>query len=80
MSLLSLPHINSFPHQGLQHYSAQMSVSPPIRRLSTASSQSKRSEDLINAYEAEEEKIINLLSRKLEKVCIKEWFCVTGLS
>jgi hypothetical protein len=42
-----------------------MSVSPPIRRLSTSS---KREEDLINAYEAEEERIINLLSRKLEKV------------
>lgn len=45
-----------------------MSLSPPIRRLSTASSNSKREEDLINAYEAEEEKIINLLSRKLEKL------------
>lgn len=46
-----------------------MSISPPIRRLSTASSSSKREEDLINAYEAEEERIINVLSRKLEKVC-----------
>jgi hypothetical protein len=47
-----------------------MSLSPPVRRLSTTStgSSSKREEDLINAYEAEEEKIINLLSRKLEKV------------
>jgi len=47
-----------------------MSLSPPIRRLSGASSggSSKREEDLINAYEAEEERIINLLSRKLEKV------------
>lgn len=52
-----------------------MSLSPPIRRLSTASSQSKRSEELINAYEAEEEKIINLLSRKLEKVCLGVPFC-----
>ncbi|KAG6850074.1 hypothetical protein H0H93_001424 [Arthromyces matolae] len=44
----------------------RMSFSPPIRRLSTASSSSK--EDLINAYEAEEERIINVLSRKLEKL------------
>jgi hypothetical protein len=47
-----------------------MSLSPPIRRLSSAGSgtSSKREEDLINAYEAEEERIINVLSRKLEKV------------
>lgn len=45
-----------------------MSDSPPVRRLSTASSSSKREEDLINAYEAEEERIINVLSRKLEKL------------
>jgi hypothetical protein len=47
-----------------------MSLSPPIRRLSSASSgsSSKREEDLINAYEAEEERIINVLSRKLERV------------
>ena len=44
-----------------------MADSPPIRRLSTASA-SSRQEDLINAYEAEEERIINVLSRKLEKV------------
>jgi len=43
-----------------------MSLSPPIRRLSTASASSKQ-EDLINAYEAEEERIINVLSRKLEQ-------------
>ncbi|KAG9218000.1 hypothetical protein CCMSSC00406_0010417 [Pleurotus cornucopiae] len=43
-----------------------MSLSPPIRRLSSASS-SSRQEDLINAYEAEEERIINILSRKLEQ-------------
>jgi hypothetical protein len=42
-----------------------MSLSPPIRRLSTSS---KRGEDLINAFEAEEERILNVLSRKLEKV------------
>ena len=42
-----------------------MSVSPPIRRLSTSSSSR---EDLIYQYEAEEERIINILSRKLEKV------------
>ncbi|KAF8268324.1 hypothetical protein EI94DRAFT_1800559 [Lactarius quietus] len=47
-----------------------MSLSPPIRRLSISSSasSSKREEDLINAYEAEEERIINVLSRKLEKL------------
>jgi hypothetical protein len=45
-----------------------MSDSPPVRRLSTASSNSKREENLINAYEAEEERIINVLSRKLEQV------------
>ncbi|TFK49280.1 hypothetical protein OE88DRAFT_1702851 [Heliocybe sulcata] len=43
-----------------------MSLSPPIRRLSV--SNAKREEDLINAYEAEEERLINLLSRKLEKL------------
>lgn len=42
----------------------------PIRRLSTTSSNSslKREENLINAYEAEEERIINVLSRKLEQL------------
>ncbi|KAH7882319.1 hypothetical protein F5I97DRAFT_1817258 [Phlebopus sp. FC_14] len=42
----------------------------PIRRLSTASPTSnlKREENLINAYEAEEERIINVLSRKLEQL------------
>ncbi|KAG6332269.1 hypothetical protein ID866_6818 [Astraeus odoratus] len=41
----------------------------PIRRLSSASpSQLKREESLINAYEAEEERIINILSRKLEQL------------
>jgi len=48
-----------------------MSLSPPVWRYPQANtSASKREEDLINAYEAEEEKIINVLSRKLEKVCI----------
>jgi hypothetical protein len=48
-----------------------MSVSPPVWRYpQAATSSGKREEDLINAYEAEEEKIINVLSRKLEKVCI----------
>lgn len=42
-----------------------MSVSPPVHRRTA----SKREEDLINAYEAEEERIINVLSRKLEQVC-----------
>ncbi|KAG5645491.1 hypothetical protein DXG03_005899 [Asterophora parasitica] len=41
-----------------------MSFSPPTRRLSSTSSK----EDLINAYEAEEERIINHLSRKLEQL------------
>jgi len=42
----------------------------PIRRFSTASPTShlKREETLINAYEAEEERIINVLSRKLEQL------------
>jgi hypothetical protein len=44
-----------------------MSLSPPLRRLSTANSHNKQ-EELINAYEAEEERIINVLSRKLEQV------------
>ncbi|KAI0945039.1 hypothetical protein AcW1_001825 [Taiwanofungus camphoratus] len=43
-----------------------MSVSPPIRRLSSTSTSSR--EDLINQYEAEEERIINVLSRKLEQL------------
>ncbi|KAH9835395.1 uncharacterized protein C8Q71DRAFT_765696 [Rhodofomes roseus] len=43
-----------------------MSVSPPIRRYSSTSSSSR--EDLINQYEAEEERIINVLSRKLERL------------
>ena len=42
-----------------------MSLSPPIRRLSTAS---QREEALIYQYEAEEERIINVLSRKLEQL------------
>lgn len=46
-----------------------MSVSPPVWRYAqAATSSSRREEELINAYEAEEEKIINVLSRKLEKV------------
>lgn len=46
-----------------------MSASP-VRRFSTASPTNhlKREESLINAYEAEEERIINVLSRKLEQV------------
>lgn len=55
-----------------------MSFSPPIRRLSNASSivnaepaaVRKHEEELINAYEAEEERIINVLSRKLEQVSV----------
>ncbi|KAF9818024.1 hypothetical protein IEO21_02985 [Rhodonia placenta] len=43
-----------------------MSVSPPVRRYSSTTSSSR--EDLINQYEAEEERIINVLSRKLERL------------
>ncbi|KAI0777185.1 hypothetical protein BD413DRAFT_638649 [Trametes elegans] len=43
-----------------------MSVSPPVRRFSSTSSSSR--EDLIYQYEAEEERIINILSRKLEQL------------
>lgn len=56
-----------------------MSVSPPVYRQSSSSA--SRQEELINAYEAEEERIINLLSRKLEKVsqeffsCVCSWLC-----
>ena len=61
-----------------------MSFSPPLHLGAThatsggsgnSSSQSyspmcrRQQEDLINAYEAEEERIINVLSRKLEQVC-----------
>ncbi|KAJ2933212.1 hypothetical protein H1R20_g3919, partial [Candolleomyces eurysporus] len=45
-----------------------MSYSPPIRRLSNAGSSIRHQEELINAYEAEEERIINVLSRKLEQL------------
>jgi len=44
-----------------------LSSSPVLRRLSTSTSGDPR-EELINAYEAEEERIINVLSRKLEQV------------
>lgn len=44
-----------------------MSSSTSIRRLSTAS---KDQEDLINAYEAEEERLLNVLSRKLEQASL----------
>lgn len=43
-----------------------MSVSPPVHRYSSTTSSSR--EDLINQYEAEEERIINVLSRKLERL------------
>ncbi|CAA7269331.1 unnamed protein product [Cyclocybe aegerita] len=57
----------------------KMSYSPPIHRLSSSSTGSssagpsgaasrKHEEELINAYEAEEERIINVLSRKLEQL------------
>ncbi|KAJ6469408.1 hypothetical protein C8R45DRAFT_837500 [Mycena sanguinolenta] len=43
-----------------------MSISPPIRRMSVSSI--TRQEELINAYEAEEERIMNVLSKKLEQL------------
>ncbi|KAK7046909.1 hypothetical protein R3P38DRAFT_2876746 [Favolaschia claudopus] len=43
-----------------------MSISPPIRRLSVSSA--TRQEELINAYEAEEERIMNVLSKKLQQL------------
>ncbi|KAJ7698558.1 hypothetical protein B0H17DRAFT_1050064 [Mycena rosella] len=43
-----------------------MSISPPIRRLSVSSL--TKQEELINAYEAEEERIMNVLSKKLEQL------------
>ncbi|KIK60730.1 hypothetical protein GYMLUDRAFT_43563 [Collybiopsis luxurians FD-317 M1] len=50
-----------------------MSGSPTtsIRRLSTSSA-SKEQEELINAYEAEEERITNVLSRKLEQLRVEK--------
>lgn len=41
-------------------------MSPPIRRLSVSSM--TKQEELINAYEAEEERIMNVLSKKLEQL------------
>lgn len=64
--------VRTFPAPLHSHVSA-MSISP--RRHAGASSQNyspmcrRHQEDLINAYEAEEERIINVLSRKLEQVC-----------
>lgn len=53
-----------------------MSASPPTRLYlasdSNISSANKDQEDLINAYEAEEERITNVLSRKLEQVCSRD--------
>ncbi|KAJ7253775.1 hypothetical protein B0H12DRAFT_1116555 [Mycena haematopus] len=43
-----------------------MSISPPIRRLSVSTM--AKQEELINAYEAEEERIMNVLSKKLEQL------------
>ncbi|KAJ6616519.1 hypothetical protein B0H10DRAFT_2037486 [Mycena sp. CBHHK59/15] len=56
-----------------------MSISPPLRRLRLSTSSSPpprrlsvssqtRQEELINAYEAEEERIMNVLSKKLEQL------------
>lgn len=56
-----------------------MSFSPPQRIRSAASATTKQ-EDLINAYEAEEERIINVLSRKLEQVSCSSNLIVIVLS
>ncbi|KAF7975693.1 hypothetical protein HWV62_8809 [Athelia sp. TMB] len=45
-----------------------MSFSPPPRRLSNGNTTAKREEHLIYALEAEEERIVNTLSRKLEQL------------
>lgn len=51
-----------------------MSFSPPIRHSNSSSAEPaavrRHEEELINAYEAEEERIINVLSRKLEQVLL----------
>ncbi|KAJ3757965.1 hypothetical protein EV360DRAFT_70709 [Lentinula raphanica] len=49
-------------------------MSPPIsiRRLSSGIPASKEQEELINAYEAEEERITNVLSRKLEQLRVEK--------
>ncbi|KAJ3719539.1 hypothetical protein DFJ43DRAFT_1005276 [Lentinula guzmanii] len=49
-------------------------MSPPIsiRRLSSGNPASKEQEELINAYEAEEERITNVLSRKLEQLRVEK--------
>lgn len=44
------------------------SSSPPYARFPSSGRQHE--EELINAFEAEEERILNTLSRKLEQVCI----------
>ncbi|KAJ4467005.1 hypothetical protein J3R30DRAFT_3309942 [Lentinula aciculospora] len=51
-----------------------MSMSPPISmpRLSSGISANKEQEELINAYEAEEERITNVLSRKLEQLRVEK--------
>ena len=51
-------------------YSESEPTSPSFVRAHTSNgaSMSKREEELINSYEAEEERIINILSRKLEQV------------
>lgn len=58
--------------------------SPPYGRLpgpalSLSPSSLKREEALINSYEAEEERIVNMLSRKLEQVRILNFSFVWGV-
>ncbi|KIJ27348.1 hypothetical protein M422DRAFT_271492, partial [Sphaerobolus stellatus SS14] len=48
-----------------------LSSSPVLRRLSTSTSGDPR-EELIYAYEAEEERIVNVLSRKLEQLRVEK--------
>lgn len=53
-----------------------MSLSPPVRRLPitmpfiNGRDAIRHEEELINAFEAEEERITNVLYRKLEQVCL----------
>ncbi|TRM60447.1 hypothetical protein BD626DRAFT_505397 [Schizophyllum amplum] len=56
------------PSRVVPDHHSTMSMSPPLRRLSTGNEDRTSKEELINAYEAEEERIINTLSRKLERL------------
>ncbi|KAF9003313.1 hypothetical protein BDQ17DRAFT_1242194 [Cyathus striatus] len=69
--LISFPRLRllreSGPGNGNHTHSHVLLPPARPRRLSTASAATRQG-DLINAYEAEEERIINILSRKLEKL------------